>query len=105
MKKVFLVFLILTFVSVAYSQNYKIKKDSITSSSKKKRWELSVRYPQINRPSTSGQKGFNNYVEEMMEAQTDSFKVWMKDWDVKPEGLDDMNSFYEINYSEIYKTN
>ncbi len=99
MKKI----LLLTLLTASLSaQSYQTKKDSITSQSKKLRYEIKLVYPQIDRPSTNGQKGFNKFVEKMMEAQSDTFKVWMKDWEF-PKDLDG-NSYYETGYGEIYKT-
>ncbi len=96
MKKT-IIFLVLVFFGGALlSQNYKIEDKTIAIKEDAKKYEIKISYPQIKRLNTSSEEGFNTLVKGRMEAERDSFIVWMKDWEIN-EFNKDFSSEYEIS--------
>ncbi|HEY3250503.1 MAG TPA: DUF3298 domain-containing protein [Ignavibacteria bacterium] len=82
----------------AVGQNYKIEHKKITVKSEDKKYEINITYPQIQGLSIPSEEGFNTLVKGRMEAERDSFIVWMKDWEINDYNKD-FTSEYEIGDS------
>ena len=102
MKLAVSLFLFLALASGLYAQNYTIENKSIKKSVKKpKQYEITISYPQIKGLNNASQDGFNKLMASRMNAERDSFDVWMKDWEVI-EHHKDMGSYYDVNDTVLY---
>lgn len=103
MKKTILI-LILSVV-ITYSQDYKISHKSYTYAAKKPKMEFLFNYPQIKGfSSVTAMNMFNKHIENIVYATSDTFKVWMRDWDtISTEH--EMGSYYEAGDSVYYASN
>jgi hypothetical protein len=105
MKKSFVISIIFSLISqVLFSQDYSIDQKQIKVLSKEKNYEIKITYPQLNVQLKTSYFGFNNLVRKRMEAERDSFIVWMKDWEIN-EYNKDFSSSYEIGDSVFYADN
>ena len=93
--------LMFVFSAGLFAQNYTIEYKSIKKKNKEKGYELNITYSQIKGSNTAGEKGFNKLIETTCEAQADSFKVWMKDWEKPPDFKE--GSFYELSDTVLYR--
>ena len=102
MKIIFKIFLLLSvFTAGLLAQNYIIEYKSIKKKNKEKNYEINITYSQIKGANTAGEKGFNQLIKTTCEAQADSFKVWMKDWETPPDFT--AGSEYELNDTVLYR--
>jgi len=102
MKKIFqTAILIFTVTIITNAQDYKIIHKALKMDSKKPKYESAISYPQIANPSGSSQEAFNALMKNRMQAEADSFKVWMKDWKT-PKELKGTGSYYDINDTILY---
>src|SRR4030095_5199610 len=83
------------------SEKYEIKHEQIKAEGKEKKYEINISYPQITGLNNSSEKGFNTFVKQRMEAERDSFVVWMKDWEISDYNKD-FTSDYDITDTVIY---
>jgi hypothetical protein len=100
-KITFTVFFLMFFFSAGlFSQNYTIEYKSIKKENMQKKYEISISYSQIKGLNNSSEKGYNKLLKSIADAQADSFKVWMKDWE-SPPGFE-QGSFYDLNDTVLY---
>lgn len=102
MRKIKIIIALIFFISVLSSQSYKIEHKNISVEGKEKKYTLNITYPQIKGLNTPSEEGFNTLVKGRMEAERDSFIVWMKDWEIN-EYNKDFSSEYEIIDTVIYR--
>lgn len=104
MKKIILI-LILSAV-VSYSQDYKTSHKSYSYATAKPKMEFSFTYPQIKGYNTNitAMNMFNKHIENIVYAASDTFKVWMKDWETISSNQE-MGSYYEVGDSVYYASN
>jgi Protein of unknown function (DUF3298)/Deacetylase PdaC len=102
MKKIKVVFILVFVSSILFSQDYKIEHKKIDVQGSDKKYQIEITYPQISGLNTSSEAGFNSLIKERMEAERDSFIVWMKDWEINDFNKD-MTSEYEIWDTALYK--
>jgi hypothetical protein len=101
MRKVNIVLiLILIFSSCLFAQNYSIEFKSIKKKDKEKKYEITISYSQIKGLNNAFEKGYNNLLKSFAEAQADSFKVWMQDWESPPNF--EQGSFYDLDDTVLY---
>jgi hypothetical protein len=93
-------FLMFFFSGSLFSQNYTIEHKSIKKENKQKKYEITISYSQIKGLNNSSEKGYNNLLKSFAEAQEDSFKVRMEDWE-SPPGFEH-GSFYDLNDTVHY---
>jgi hypothetical protein len=102
MKLAVSLFLFLVLASGLYAQSYTIELKEIKKKAKTpKQYEISISYPQIKGLNNSSQDGFNKMMTARMNAEKDSFEVWMKDWEVMNH-QPDMGSYYDVNDTVLY---
>ena len=102
MKLAVSLFLFLALASGLYAQSYTIELKEIKKKAKMpKQYEISISYPQIKGLNNSSQDGFNKMMTARMNAEKDSFEVWMKDWEVMNH-QPDMGSYYDVNDTVLY---
>jgi len=111
MKKLFLLiswFLVFCVIIYSQSNEYTFIDKQIKISSKKKKYEINISYPQISKfsgnPIIPSYYGFNMLVRKRMEAERDSFIVWMNDWEINKYNKE-FSSSYEISDSVFYADN
>jgi len=105
MKKIYISCFILIFLcGVLFSQYYAIDQKQILVSNKEKKYEIALTYPQLNAQFKSMFYGFNTFVKKRMEAERDSFIVWMKDWEINEHNRE-FSSEYEIGDTVYYADN
>ncbi len=111
MNKLFLsILLLISFCTALLSQtsDYSIIHKQIKVSSKEKKYGINISYPQIStfagEPHYTSFFGFNNFVRKQMEAERDSFIVWMNDWEIN-EHTKEFTSEYELGDSVYYADN
>lgn len=104
MKNIILI-LILTAV-ISYSQDYKTTHKSYSYASAKPKMEFSFTYPQIKGFNTNitAMNMFNKHIENIVQASSDTFKVWMRDWDTTTTNHE-MGSYYEAGDSVYFASN
>lgn len=100
-KKLSVCFIVFVFSHVSFSQDYSMVQKQIKVKSEKRKYEINITYPQLIGHGNTPYNAFNSLVKEHMEAERDSFKVWMKDWEIN-EYNRDFSSEYEINFSKEY---
>ena len=83
-----------------FSQDYSIEYKSLKKENKQKKYEITISYSQIKGLNNSSEKGYNNLLKSFIRAQSDSFKVWMEDWDSPPDF--EYGSFYDLNDTVLY---
>lgn len=93
-------FLMFFFSGSLFSQNYTIGYKIIKKENKKKNYEISISYSQIKGLDSPSEKGYNKLLKSIAEAQADSFKVWMEDWESPPDF--EQGSFYDLNDTVLY---
>jgi hypothetical protein len=93
-------FLVFFFSGSLFSQNYTIGYKSIKKENKKKNYEIFISYSQIKGLDSPSEKGYNKLLKSIAEAQADSFKVWMADWESPPDF--EQGSFYDLNDTVLY---
>jgi len=93
-------FLMFSFSSCLISQDYTIEYKSIKKENKQKKYEITISYSQIKGLNSSSEKGYNKLLKSFAEAQADSFKVWMEDWESPPDF--EHGSFYDLNDTVLY---
>src|SRR5690349_12259400 len=106
LKKIFCVLLMMTAVSL-YSQEYKVGHKEYALASKKPRYEFSFTYPIVRnfKSNVTAMNMFNQYMESIVHAASDTFYVWMQDWDtvsMDPEARNEMGSYYGTGDSVFY---
>jgi Protein of unknown function (DUF3298) len=95
-------FLLLAFATGINAQNYQIEQKEIKKEvTKPKKYEIDIFFPQIKGLNNNSQDGFNNLMKKRMNAEVDSFVVWMKDWEVFNH-MKDMGSYYDINDTVLF---
>jgi len=101
MKSTFAILLLTFFLTGSpFSQNYTIEHNGIKKENKEKKYEISIGYSQIKGLNNSSEKGYNKLLKSFAEAQADSFKVWMEDWESPPDF--EQGSFYDLNDTVLY---
>lgn len=106
MKKIIIPLLILFSASV-YGQDYRIiSKEYAWASSKPSKREFSFRYPEMKnfKDNITSMNLFNRHIDNIVYASSDTFKVWMSEWDTISTELS-MGSYYEAGDSVFYKSN
>jgi hypothetical protein len=100
------IFNLFFFVLQSVSQDYRIINKELTEKSKKGSYEFSVSYPLISDYNTNitSMNLFNKLIENKMEALRDTFRVWMKDWEV-PNEMTGVGSYYEAGDSVYFADN
>lgn len=93
--------LLLVFTAGLFAQNYTIEYKGIQKKNKTKKYEININYSQIKGLDNASEKGYNKLLESIAEAQADSFKVWMKDWESPPDFKE--GSFYELSDTVLYR--
>src|SRR4030095_2635445 len=103
MKKInFVLIAAFLFSACSFSQKkYAIKHEVLKAEGKEKKYEISISYPQISGMDNSTEKGFNKFIKQRMEAERDSFVVWMKDWEISDYNRE-YTSMYDISDTVIY---
>ena len=105
MNKIFISFFnLILLCGVLIAQDYTIDEKQILVKNKEKKYEIKLTYPQLNVRLKSAYYGFNTLVKKTMEAERDSFIVWMKDWEIN-EYNKEFSSEYEIGDSVYYADN
>ena len=104
MKKTILI-LILSVV-ITYSQDYKTSHKSFSYATAKPKMEFSFTYPQIKgfNSNVTAMNMFNKHIENIVQASSDTFKVWMQDWDTTTSNHE-MGSYYEAGDSVYFASN
>ena len=101
MKSTFVIILLAFILSGSlFSQNYTVEHKGIKKENKEKKYEISIGYSQIKGLNNSPEKGYNKLLKSFAEAQADSFKVWMEDWESPPDF--EQGSFYDLNDTVLY---
>ena len=101
MKSTFTILLLMFIISGSlFSQNYIIEYKGIKKENKEKKYEISIGYSQIKGLNNSSEEGYNNLLKTFAEAQADTFKVWMEDWESPPDF--EQGSFYDLNDTVLY---
>lgn len=110
MKKTLIILGLFIFSGLVFPQDYSIDHKQIKVTNTVKKYEVNIVYPVI---SNFGENkginfesyyGFNSFVRKRMEAERDSFIVWMSDWEIT-EWNKNMSSEYEIFDSVYYAEN
>jgi len=96
--------MLLLFTIGINAQSFRLINKKIDMKSKKPKYEADITYPQIENPSGKLQEGFNSFVKKNAQAEADSFKVWMKDWET-PMSLKGTGSYYDIGDTIMYSDN
>lgn len=105
MKNLVIVAFIVSFVTFSYGQDYRIVgKEYAWATSKPTKMEFSFTYPEMKgwKDNVTAMNLFNQHISNLVDATSDTFKVWMKDWD---NSASDMGSYYEVGDSVFYKSN
>lgn len=98
-KIITILFFAFIFTATLFAQNYSIEYKSIIDTNKEKNYTIGITYTQIKGLNSPSEDGYNKLVQSMMQAQADSFRVWMKDWESYNK---EMGSFYEIADTAVY---
>jgi hypothetical protein len=101
------VLLLFILFSVLYSQDYRIAgKEFAWESSKPHKTQFSFHYPEMKnfKDNITSMNLFNRHIYNIVEAASDTFKVWIKDWETISTELS-MGSYYEVGDSVFYKSN
>jgi hypothetical protein len=85
--------------STLLAQSYALEYKSIIDTNKEKNYTIGITYTQIKGLNSPSEDGYNKLVQTLMNAQADSFRVWMKDWESYNK---EMGSFYEIGDTALY---
>jgi len=95
-------------ILLSQSNDYSFIHKQIKVSSKEKKYQINISYPQISvfqgNPRITSFYGFNTFVENQMKAERDSFIVWMNDWEIN-EHTKEFTSEYELGDSVYYADN
>ncbi len=104
MKKIIIILLLLA--AVSYSQDYRIVNKTYAHATKKPKYEFSFTYPEIKNftSNVTAMSMFNKHINNIVTASSDSFNVWMRDWDTISTNLE-MGSYYEAGDSVFYASN
>lgn len=105
MKNLVIMIFVLTFASLSYGQDYRISNKLYAwATSKPHKMEFSFHYPEMKgfTGNVTAMNSFNQYISNIVDAASDTFKVWMKGWD---NSAGDMGSYYEVGDSVFYKSN
>lgn len=108
LKKISFILLMITAVSL-YSQEYKVGHKEYALASKKPRYEFSFTYPVLRnfKSNITAMNLFNQRIESIVHATSDTFNVWMQDWDtvsMDPEARNEVGSYYGTEDSVFYAT-
>jgi hypothetical protein len=98
--------ILLLFAAVSYSQDYRIVSKQYAYATKKPKCEFSFTYPEIKNftGNVTAMNMFNKHINNIVMASSDSFNVWMRDWDTISTNLE-MGSYYEAGDSVFYASN
>jgi hypothetical protein len=97
------IFLLLLLGSITCSQEYKVGSKEYAIASKTPRYEFSFTYPVIRgfKSNVTAMNMFNKHIEDIVLASSDSFSVWMRDWDTTTTNHE-FGSYYEAGDSVFY---
>jgi hypothetical protein len=96
MKYILILFVCFVFAFNSFAQSYKIERKEIKKENKKPKWELELIYSELGGNPGAGQDGYNRLIKQLMNAEKDTFAVWMKDWEVSKDAPKDMGSYYDV---------
>lgn len=105
MKRIsFLLFCVILITGFLNAQDYKITHKEWAIASSKPKYQFEFTYPQIvsSQSNVTGMKMFNNHIYNIVSAMSDTFRVWMADWDTITTDHK-MGSYYEA-WDSVYYT-
>jgi hypothetical protein len=95
-----ILFLMFFYSASLFSQDYTIEYKSIKKENKQKNFDISISYSQIKGLNSPSGKGYNKLLKSIANAQADSFKFWMADWESPPNF--EQGSFYDLGDTVMY---
>jgi len=100
-----LFFIILT-AAVSLSQDYRISHKEFAHATMKPKYEFSITYPEIKgfTGNVTGMEMFNRYINNVVQAKSDTFSTWMIDWDTTTTNHE-MGSYYEAGDTVYFASN